>query len=223
MFQKVLIAEDFESSNISVQKALEDLGISHDLKNQVYYCDDALARIQKAISENKPYDLLITDLSFDDDHTLQKITTGNALIKAAKEAQPDLKVLVFSVEHRLSVVQHLFKEFEIDAYVPKGRRDSQDLKLAIETVSKGGRYLSSNLKKEEKDDIDYDFNTFELAIISQLAQGTSQKEIPLYLQSHNITPFGLSSIEKRLSLIKAIFGFTKNEQLIAYCKDRGII
>ncbi|KLT64789.1 response regulator transcription factor [Pedobacter sp. BMA] len=223
MLQKVLIAEDYESSNISVQKALEDLGISHDIKNQVYYCDDALARIKKAMSEGNPYDLLITDLSFDDDHTKQIITTGNALIKAAKDVQPDLKILVFSVENRLSVAQHLFKECDIDAYVPKGRRDSQDLKLAIETISKGGRYLSGNLKKEEKAEIDYDFSVVELAIISQLAQGTSQKDIPHYLQANSITPFGLSSVEKKLGSMKAIFGFTKNEQLIAYCKDKNII
>ncbi len=33
----------------------------------------------------------------------------------------------------------------------------------------------------------------------------------------------LSTIEKRLNQIKESLGFIKNEQLIAYCKDRKII
>jgi hypothetical protein len=49
MFKKILIAEDHESSSISVQKTLEDLNISN--ADYVYYCDDALAKIQKSIRE----------------------------------------------------------------------------------------------------------------------------------------------------------------------------
>jgi two-component system capsular synthesis response regulator RcsB len=50
-----------------------------------------------------------------------------------------------------------------------------------------------------------------------------QKEIPAYLQENNIRPSGLSSIEKRLNLMKEVLDFSKNEQLVAYCKDFGII
>ena len=47
MFEKILIAEDHESSNISVRKALEDIGL--DKNDYVYYCDDALLRVKHAI------------------------------------------------------------------------------------------------------------------------------------------------------------------------------
>jgi two-component system capsular synthesis response regulator RcsB len=50
-----------------------------------------------------------------------------------------------------------------------------------------------------------------------------QKDIPDYLQQKEIKPSGLSSIEKRLNLMKESLGFTKNEQLVAYCKDFGLI
>ena len=43
--EKVLIAEDHESANLSVQKTLEELSIA-DL-HYVYYCDDALLKIQR--------------------------------------------------------------------------------------------------------------------------------------------------------------------------------
>jgi two-component system, NarL family, captular synthesis response regulator RcsB len=221
MFQKVLIAEDHESINYSVQKTLADLGIPHDTRNYVYYCDHALNRIKKAIGEGQSYELLITDLSFEEDSPDQHITDGKALIKAAKEIQPDLKILVFSIENRSSIAYSIMKELDIDAYVPKARRDAQDLKLAIETIHQHGKYLSPNLKRTPKEK-DYDFTKIDLAIISLLADGRPQKEIPFHLQLKDIK-YSLSSVEKRLKSIKETLGFTNNEQLIAYCKDKGII
>lgn len=223
MFKKVLIAEDHEIANFSIQKTLAELGIVQDVKNYAYYCDDALARIQKAMRQSDPYELLITDLSFEDDHTQQKISSGVELIKAIKQIQPDLKILVFSIENRASIAHSLVKELDIDAYVPKARRDAQDLKLAIEAIYKDKKYLSPNLKQASKEQQDYKFTAFDITIISLISNGEPQKNIPIYLKENKITPAGLSSVEKRLNYIRTILNFSNNEQLVAYCKDRKII
>ncbi|WP_343533258.1 response regulator [Pedobacter sp.] len=223
MFEKVLIAEDHETINLSLQKTLGDLGIKLDTTDYVYYCDHALNRIKKALHEGKPYELLITDLSFDDDHTTQEITNGRALIKAVKEIQPNLKVLIFSIENRWSVAQALMNELHVDAYVPKARHDAQDLKLAIEAIDRNKKFISDRLKKDISIERHHDFTGFDRTIISLLSQGTKQKEIPDYLLENNIKPSSLSSVEKRLNIIKDALGFSNNEQLVAYCKDKKII
>jgi two-component system, NarL family, captular synthesis response regulator RcsB len=107
MIKKVLIAEDHESANISVQKTLEALDIR--FVDYVYYCDDALADITKAAKGGHSYDLLITDLSFDADHRPQQLLGGAELIAAARQVQPDLKVLVFSGESKASIIEQLFQ------------------------------------------------------------------------------------------------------------------
>ncbi|MFN0254441.1 DNA-binding transcriptional response regulator [Pedobacter ureilyticus] len=223
MFQKVLIAEDHETINYSIQKTLEDLGIPNHSKNYAYYCDDAIKRIEKALKEGEPYELLITDLSFEEDIPNQHITTGQDLIKAARKIQPNLKVLVFSIENRIKVAQSLFKDLNIDAYVPKARRDAKDLKTAIETIYQAKKHLSPNLKKDIGEEKFYKFTNFDIIIIKLLSNGVLQKEIPYHLQQKNIKPSGLSSVEKRLSLIKTTLNIFSNEQLIAYCKDKEII
>ena len=101
MFTKILVAEDYESSNISVQKALEDLQIAN--PKFASYCDDALRIIKMAVSENAPFELLITDLSFEEDHRAQKINSGQELIDAVREIQPELKIIVFSVNKKQNV------------------------------------------------------------------------------------------------------------------------
>lgn len=221
MFEKVLIAEDHESSNISIRKALEDFGVaSHDY---VYYCDDALSRISQAIRCGERYDLLITDLSFDDDDTPQKISTGTELIKAIKELQPGIKVLVFSAESKPATIDHLFKELAIDAFVRKARRDVTELKQALEAIFNKKTYLSTELRRSIQHSNTYEFKEYDIVLISSLSKGMLQKDIPAYLQKNQIKPFGLSSVEKRLNYIKEALNFTKNEQLVAFCKDIGVI
>lgn len=221
MFKKILIAEDHESSSISVQKTLEDLTIS--TTDYVYYCDDALAKIQKSIRENDLYDLLITDLSFEEDHNIQNLKDGKELIKTIKELQPSLKIIVFSAEHRSGIIDSLFNEYGINGFVRKARNDSKELKKAIASTYVNENYLSLDLKQEVKKLNNYEFSTYDITLVSLLSQGVLQKNIPVYLQNNDIKPNSLSSIEKKLNSMKEDLQITSNEQLVAFCKDLGII
>jgi two-component system capsular synthesis response regulator RcsB len=221
MFKRVLIAEDHESSNISIRKALEDFGCLNN--DYVYYCDDALTRITQAIKAGNEYDLLITDLSFDEDEIPQKITSGTQLIKAVKLFQPTIKVLVFSAESKGAIIDNLFKELNINAFVRKARRDVSELNQAFEAISNQKTYLSTALRSSIQYSNAYEFKEFDIILISLLSNGVLQKDIPNHLQAKAIKPSGLSSVEKRLNYMKEVLNFTNNEQLIAFCKDIGVI
>ncbi len=221
MITKVLIAEDHESANISVQKTLEELAISD--TEHVYYCDDALSRIAKAIAADNPFDLLITDLYFEPDGCKQRISGGTELITAARELQPGLKVLVFSAENRPAVIDPLYSKLDIDGFVRKARNDARELKEAISEIARHRRYFPRHIRQLIDQKNAYAFSEFDITIITLLAQGMLQKNIPAYLRRKQIKPSGLSTIEKRLSQMKEALGFSKNEQLVAYCKDLGAI
>ncbi|MBC9913891.1 response regulator [Chitinophaga varians] len=221
MITKILIAEDHESANISVQKTLEELGIT-DIA-YAYYCDDALNRIIQAVKAGSSFDLLITDLSFEPDGHKQTLANGMELITAARKEQPDLNVLVFSAENRPTVIEQLYNNYEIDGFVRKARNDARELKEAIHEIGRHRRYFPRHISQLIDKKNTYSFSDVDITIIQLLAQGTLQKDIPVYLQRKGITPSGLSSIEKKLNHMKSVLGFTKNEQLVAYCKDIGAI
>jgi DNA-binding NarL/FixJ family response regulator len=221
MIKKVLIAEDHQSSNLSVQKTLADLGINQ--STYTYYCDDAFLQAKNALAANNPFDLLITDLSFEEDERTQELNSGAELIKAIKILQPNIKVLVFSSESKMAVIDLLFKDLHINGYVRKARRDVDELKNALLAIQKNKNYISQALRQTIKENNTYEFSDYDVALITLLAKGALQKDIPNYLEQLNLKPAGLSSIEKRLNLIKESLGFTKNEQLIAFCKDMGVI
>lgn len=221
MITKVLIAEDHESANISVQKTLEELSITQ--VEYVYYCDDALDRITRTAGTSHSYDLLITDLSFEPDGRKQVLSEGRELIRAVRNIQPDLKVLVFSAESRPTTIEQLYNHLGIDGYVRKARHDARELKQAITEIAQHRRYLPRHLQQLINNKNAYEFTKFDKLIITLLAEGMLQKDIPAYLQQQQIKPSGLSTIEKRLNQMKEALEFTKNEQLVAFCKDMGII
>jgi two-component system, NarL family, captular synthesis response regulator RcsB len=221
MIDKVIIAEDQEITNLSVQRTMEDLRISK--VDYVFYCDDALSRIQVAKQNGEPYELLITDLYFEDDGTHQKIAGGFDLIRSVREVQPDIMILIFSAENRPATIDMLFKNYEIDGYVRKARHDAKELKLALDTISKRQQYYPRALAQLVKQSNTYEFTEFDINIIRLLSQGYQQNEIPDYLREHNIKPSSLSTIEKRLNQIRDELSFTKNEQLVLFCKEAGIL
>ncbi|MDM1295349.1 response regulator [Sphingobacterium sp. N143] len=221
MFKKVLIAEDHDTENVAVQITLRDLGVNH--PKYVYYCDHALTWIKNAIRDGEPYDLLITDIEFEDDGNFQEIKDGLALIKAVKEIQPDIKTIIFTGKDRSVTINEMFKAGQIDGHVIKARRGGQHLREAIQAVYQNRIYQSPDTKKIIQEQNSHEFTQLDLHIIKLLYEGIAQKDMPQYLQQRDIKPSSLSSIEKRLNLMKDILGFTKNEQLVAYCKEMELI
>ncbi len=132
MFNKVLIAEDLDSISIAVIQALEMLSIVE--IHHAKYCDDAYLKIKKALLDNVPYDLLISDLSFKTDHRENKLTSGEELIEAVKKVQPDIKTIVFSIEDKSFRIKSLFNNLGINAYVSKGRNSIPELQKTIQRI-----------------------------------------------------------------------------------------
>jgi two-component system capsular synthesis response regulator RcsB len=221
MFERVLIAEDQQSMNFWMLQTLKELEITD--AHYACYCDDALTRIKNCLKDGAPFDLLITDLSFVDDGRTQSISNGADLIKAVRQDQPTIKVLVFSSEPNPSVVNMLFDKLAIDGYVHKGRTDTIDLKAALAAIYKGKKFIPEAFRVSIRQKNAFKFSNYDVAIIEQIAGGANQNKIPDYLKQQNMKPTSLSSIEKRLAQIKDELGFKKNEQLIAYCKDLKII
>jgi DNA-binding NarL/FixJ family response regulator len=93
-----------------------------------------LLQVKKALKDNDPYDLLISDLSFKIDHRQNRLTCGDELIEAVKKIQPHIKIIVFSIEDKSYRIKSLFNNLGINAYVSKGRNSIPELQNAVETI-----------------------------------------------------------------------------------------
>jgi DNA-binding NarL/FixJ family response regulator len=221
MLNKILISEDMDDINNGVYSKLSELNIKE--IQQVQYCDDAYLKIKKGIFDKAPFDLLITDLSFNSDHRKQKYPSGEHLIKALKNEQPELKIIIYTVENRLQKVRKLIQKYKVDAYVCKGRKGLKELVLALQLVSSNKNYISPQVKNAVNDNSDLDLNDFDIYLTQLLSKGMSQEDIRSYLTDKKIIPNSISTIEKRINKLKIQFKAKNTIHLVAIVKDLGLI
>lgn len=221
MFKKVLLAEDIDSINIGVIQALNELGITE--LDHVKYCDDAVLRIRKSIADNVPYDLFISDLSFEQDHREAKIKSGEEAIHQIRILRPDIKIIAYSVENKPFRIKSLFSKSSINGYVLKGRNSIDELKEAIQLLAEQGDiYLSPSLSHILKDKTTREIDDYDIHIIRQLALGIKQDDLENRFKELGITPNSKSTIEKHISKLKDHFRANNTVHLVAIAKDLGI-
>ncbi len=221
MFKKVLIAEDFDSINIAVKQTLEQLGVVE--IHYAKYCDDALLKHKKATQDQEPFDLLISDLSFVADYRKVAIPSGEKLIEAIKKTDSKIKIIVYSVEDKSYTIKSLFEDQNIDAFVHKGRNSISQLKTAIECILYNKKFISPELATTLQDKTDKEIDTYDIILLTHLANGVAIEEMETQFKKLNITPNSKSSIEKRVAKLKDYFKANNNIHLIAITKDLGII
>jgi two-component system capsular synthesis response regulator RcsB len=222
MFQKVITTDDLDSINIAVIQALQELGIP-DIQF-AKYCDETFLKIKKAQINGKPFDLLISDLSFKTDHRNEKLLSGEDLIRAVKKTQPNLKILVFSIEDKTHRIKNLIENEGVNGYVLKGRNSIPELKKAIKSIYLNDTiFVSPTLENQIGDKSLLEIESYDIELLKSLSKGFTQDEIGLQFKENNISPCGSSSIEKRINKLKIFFRANNNIHLIAITKDLGLI
>lgn len=222
MFKKVLIAEDFDSINLAVMQVLSELGVTE--IHHAKYCDDAQLKIKKAILDNEPFELLISDLSFKPDDRAVQLVGGDDLIQWVRNTQHNLKIIVHSVEDKKFHINSLFENFHIDGYVIKGRRSIKQLKTAIKNLyeNSDSKYISPEMEYILQDKTIKEIDDFDIQLIKQLSIGVPQEKMDEKFKELGITPNSKSTIEKRVSKLKDYFKANNTVHLISIAKDLGI-
>lgn len=221
MFKKVLVAEDMDSINHAVASVLKELDIPEVAHAQ--YCDRAWLLAKKASQDGHPFDLLICDLSFREDHREERIKSGSELIAILRSENPNLKVLVNSIEDHPQTVRDLWDSGNIDGYVCKDRKGLKDLKEAVEKLNNGETYNSPSIQKILNQNNLLVLNDFEINIVKYLAHGLTQDQIEQKLKSEHLKPNSKSAIEKKLKDLREEFNANTNPHLISIMKDLKLI
>lgn len=222
MFQKVLIAEDMDFINSGITSELKKINI-HQIEN-VQYCDEALLKLKRAKIDNAPFDLLISDLSFDEGIHIQKIKSGLELVKKVRMEFPKIKIIIFSVEDKFYKIQSLFYEYNINGYVWKSRDGLRELKQAIKLVfTSNEKYISPKVAPAINKNTTIEISDYDIFLIESLSNGLQQDEISEILKQKNISPNSISAIEKRLKILKEEFNANNPTHLVSMAKDLGLV
>ena len=222
MFKKVLVAEDLDGMSLAVNEILLSLGITdiHHAK----YCDDAYLKIKKAILDKQPFDLLISDLSFKADHRELKLISGEDLIEKVKKTQPNIKIIVYSVEDKNFRIKSLFEKLKINGFILKGRKSLNELKLSLSTIfNDDKKFISPEMAHVLLNKSAFEISDFDVHIIKQLSLGIAQDRMDIRFKELGIKPNSKSTIEKRIGALKDHLKASNAVHLVAIAKDLGIV
>lgn len=222
MFKKVLVVEDLDTVGYGIATMLQtELGIAEVVLTQ--YCDEGYLKFQKATQDGTPFELIISDLSFVQDHRPASLSSGRALIQKVREQGHHTPIIICTVDENPGMVRQLMDKKTISAYVLKGRDGLNDLKMAITSVFKGQSFISDKMKRLAHKKMAFEIKEYDVSLLSYLSSGFTQEQIASVFKTKRISPNSLSSIEKRLNKLKDVLKASNNVQLVANAKDLGLI
>ncbi|WP_116789202.1 response regulator transcription factor [Flavobacterium psychrotrophum] len=223
MFKKILIAEDIDSVSLGLKTWLASQYPNADIRS-TKYCDEALLKVKRSVAENAPFDLVISDLTFTEDHLPATIKTGEELIVLIKKLLPKSKIIVYSIYDNPQRIYNVFHNLEINAFIAKGRNSIDEFAEALNMLyTSEATFISPHLLQWVEETNHTDISDDDILLLQWLARGISQKDMSIKLQELNKSYQNIASVEKKLKRLKQMLNASSSIQLIANAKDLGII
>ncbi len=222
MLNKILVVDNFDAVTIVVRNALEEI-TDFEIIDVKYY-DDAYLKIKKAQHDNIPYNLLISDSSYKTDFRNGNLSSGEQLISAVRKIQPDIKIIVYSEEHKSFKIKHLFNKLYINAFVYKGRNSILELKNSVRCIlNENINTPFSGVSKAIANTSIVEIEEYDISLLELVSKGFTLEEIAFNFKRTGIVPNSSSSIEKRINRLKINFMAKNIVHLIVLAKERNLI
>jgi DNA-binding NarL/FixJ family response regulator len=187
-------------------------------------CDDAFSLIKADINSN-PFQLLFTDLSFDNIADQSILQGGEELIKAIKHDEIDIKIGVITGHTETNRVYNVISNLKPNSYLLKSKCNAAEIGFAIQKMLVGEYYhtheihqkiMYRNIVKIQMDDI-------AIQILKALPNHAKISNLEGIIKKSDGTRIKLRSIEAKLANLRTDLNANNNTDLILKVKELGII
>lgn len=218
--RRVLIVEDIDSIMLGLTTLLRDLPecVAHTSKTS----QEAIRMIESSITEQQPYDLIITDLA-PIDNAGYAPRQGIDFVEKIKLLLPATRIIIYSAEKKPFLIYRLFINKLINGFIAKDR-DSLNLFPRVFRLFEAGHstFISPQLQPMIDREANKEIEDYDIMLLELLAVGNTQSDISAILKERGATS-SVSSIEKRINRLKILLEAQNTIHLIAIAKDTGII
>jgi len=188
-------------------------------------CDSAYREIKKAVATNVPFDILFTDLSFDNLTESDEIEGGEALIKRlGKEGlRPKIGVITgHSSTNRVFNVIHNLKPL---AYILKSNCSGDELYFAVQKMLNNEHFYTHSIHEKllRRRIVELQMDDVALQILKELPRHSKIKNMVGVIQNSKGAALSLRTIENKLSNLRIDLDANNNIDLFTIAKELGII
>ena len=219
---KILIVDDHQLIIQGLLCSLEEVGNFEVVTTSD--CDDALLLI-KASEKSAPFQVLFTDLSFDNNTKETKLNGGEALIKAIRINGIEIKVGVITGLTETNRVYSVISNLKPNAYLLKGNCEAVEIGFAIQKMLKNEYYYSHKIYQKiiHRKITEIKIDDVALQILNELPNHTKISNLEGVIANNNGIKIKLRSIETRLANLRTDLNAINNTDLILKAKELGVI
>ena len=190
-----IIIEGYQNTLLATKKENQKLLI--DIANN---CDESARFMERAVDDEKPYDVLFMDISLPPSVD-GRFNSGEDLAKYARKIMPETKIVMLTMFNENYRVHNLIKNIDPEGFLIKSDLTSSELASAFQAVLNNPPFYSGTVNSIVRKSItnDIDIDDVDRKILYLLSQGIRTKSLKDHID------MSMSAIEKRKKHLKLLF------------------
>lgn len=219
---KILIVDDHQLVIQGLLCSLKEVG---DFEVVTTTNCDAAFELIKASQNTSPFQLLFTDLSFDNATEKTHLMGGEELIKAIKENGFDLKIGVITAHTETNRVYNIISNLNPNAYLLKSKCNASEIGFAIQKMLENEYYYTHEIhhKLMRRNIVQIQMDDVAVQILKELPNHPKISNLEGVIVKNDGTKIKLRSIETKLANLRTNLNAINNTDLILKAKELGII
>ena len=142
---RILVADDHQLVIQGILCSLKEVGDFDVVTTNT--CDEAFQLI-KSNQKSNPFQILFTDLSFDNTTEDSLIDGGEELIKAIKNNEFNIKIAVITGHAETNRVYNVISNLNPDAYLLKSKCDATEIGFAVKKMLQNEFYYTHEIHQK---------------------------------------------------------------------------
>lgn len=219
---KILLVDDHQLILEGILSYLKDIdGLEIETANS---CDDAFSKIKTSV-HTTPFQIVFTDLSFDNQTQNVVLDGGESLIKAIQKEEIPIKVGVITGHSETNRVFNVIHNLNPSAYILKGKCNTDELTFAIQKMLKDEVYYTHEIHQKllKRALIEIQMDDVAVQILKELPKHAKIANLEGLIKKSDGSELKVRSIESKLSKLRTDLQANNNTDLVLKAKELGII
>jgi DNA-binding NarL/FixJ family response regulator len=187
-------------------------------------CDDAFQLIKSNLTTN-PFQILFTDLSFDNSTKDMNLDGGEELIKAIRNNEIDIKIGVITGHTETNRVFNVISNLEPNVYLLKSKCDAKELGFAVDQMLLNKKYYTHEIHQKimRRNIIQIQMDDIAIQILRELPNHPKLANLEGVIIKGDGSVLKIRSIETKLRGLRADLNAVNNTDLVLKAKELGVI
>ena len=219
---RILIVDDHQLVIQGILCSLKEVGDFDVVTRNT--CDEAFQLI-KMHQNNNPFQLLFTDLSFDNTTEDSLLDGGEELIKAIQNNGFNIKIAVITGHTETNRVYNVIRNLNPNAYLLKSKCDATEIGFAVQKMLANDFYYTHEIHQKimRRNIIQIQMDDVAIQILKELPNHPKIGNLEGIIKKSDGAFLKLRSIETKLGNLRADLNANNNTDLVLKAKELGII